>query len=40
VHVGPDFAVHVLRDHNLITGQNPASSEMTARRVIEALEAA
>lgn len=40
VHVGPDFAVHVLRDRNLITGQNPASSEMTARRVIEALEAA
>lgn len=38
VRVGPDFAVQVVRDRNLITGQNPASSELDARRVVEALE--
>ena len=34
------FAPFVIRDHNLITGQNPASSELAARRVLEALEQA
>lgn len=32
-----DFRVHVVRDCNLITGQNPASSAKTARAVIDAL---
>lgn len=36
--VGENFAAHVIRDRNLITGQNPASSELAARRVLEALE--
>lgn len=38
VGVGENFAPHVIRDGNLITGQNPASSELAARRVLEALE--
>jgi putative intracellular protease/amidase len=33
----PDFSDHALRDRNLVTGQNPASSEHTARLVLEAL---
>ncbi|HTO19390.1 MAG TPA: type 1 glutamine amidotransferase domain-containing protein [Pseudomonas sp.] len=40
VEVGESFAPFVIRDHNLITGQNPASSELAARRVLEALEQA
>ncbi len=36
VEVGESFAPFVIRDHNLITGQNPASSELAARRVLEA----
>ncbi|HTN29549.1 MAG TPA: type 1 glutamine amidotransferase domain-containing protein [Pseudomonas sp.] len=40
VEVGESFAPFVLRDHLLITGQNPASSELAARRVLEALEQA
>lgn len=38
VEVGESFAPYVIRDRNLITGQNPASSELVARRVLEALE--
>lgn len=38
VEVGESFAPHVVRDCNLVTGQNPASSELAARRVLEALE--
>ena len=33
-----DFCGHSVRDGRLVTGQNPASSEMTAHRVLEALE--
>ena len=40
LEVGESFAPFVIRDHNLITGQNPASSELAARRVLEALEQA
>jgi len=36
---GPRWQPFVVRDGNLITGQNPMSSELLARRVIEALEA-
>jgi hypothetical protein len=36
---GPDWQPFAARDGNLITGQNPMSSELLARRVIEALEA-
>ncbi|MES2980768.1 MAG: type 1 glutamine amidotransferase domain-containing protein [Verrucomicrobiota bacterium] len=32
-----NFASHAVRDGNLITGQNPASSEATAKLLIEAL---
>jgi putative intracellular protease/amidase len=35
---GPDWQPYAVRDGNLITGQNPMSSELLARRVIEALE--
>jgi len=35
----PDFQPHALRDGNLITGQNPASSEQVAQLILEALEA-
>jgi putative intracellular protease/amidase len=33
------FAAHVVRDGNLITGQNPASTEKVAERMLEALGA-
>lgn len=32
-----NFTAHAVRDGNLITGQNPASSEMTAKLLIETL---
>jgi putative intracellular protease/amidase len=35
---GPDWQPFAVRDGNLITGQNPMSSELLARTVIEALE--
>lgn len=35
---GPDWQPFAVRDGNLITGQNPMSSELLARKVIEALE--
>jgi putative intracellular protease/amidase len=34
---GPDWQPYAVRDGNLITGQNPQSSELVARRVLEAL---
>jgi putative intracellular protease/amidase len=34
---GSDFAPFVLRDGNLVTGQNPASSEPLAQLVMEVL---
>ena len=34
---GPDFQPHAVRDANLITGQNPASSEAAARLLVTAL---
>lgn len=34
-----DFGVHAVRDGNLITGQNPASSERAANLLIDALSA-
>ncbi|MEM8504392.1 MAG: type 1 glutamine amidotransferase domain-containing protein [Cyanobacteria bacterium P01_D01_bin.1] len=34
-----DWAAHVRQDGNLITGQNPASSEPAARAVLEAIRA-
>ena len=36
---GADWADHSVTDGNLITGQNPASSESTARALLEELEA-
>lgn len=36
---GPDWQSHVLTDHNLITGQNPASSEGAATALLQQLEA-
>ncbi|MFN5578038.1 MAG: type 1 glutamine amidotransferase domain-containing protein, partial [Akkermansiaceae bacterium] len=33
-----NFAAHAVRDGNLITGQNPASSEATAKLFIEAVK--
>jgi len=36
---GPNWAPYVVRDGNLITGQNPASSEEAAKILIEALKA-
>jgi putative intracellular protease/amidase len=36
---GPRWQPFVVRDGNLITGQNPKSSTLLAERVIEALEA-
>lgn len=33
-----NFAAHAVKDGNLITGQNPASSEATAKLLIEALK--
>lgn len=35
---GPDWQPFALRDGNLVTGQNPMSSELTARYAIEALK--
>lgn len=35
---GPDFASFVLRDGNLVTGQNPASAGDTAKLVMQALK--
>ncbi|MBZ6076808.1 type 1 glutamine amidotransferase domain-containing protein [Microvirga puerhi] len=35
---GPDFKAFAVKDGNLITGQNPQSSELVARYVLEALE--
>jgi putative intracellular protease/amidase len=37
---GPDWAPHVVQDGLLITGQNPASSDPAARRLLEALAGA
>ena len=34
---GPDWQPHAVRHGNLITGQNPQSSELVARHVLEAL---
>jgi putative intracellular protease/amidase len=34
---GPDWHPYAVRDRNLITGQNPQSSELVARHVLEAL---
>lgn len=34
---GPDWGVHVVRDGNLVTGQNPASSEAAAHALLEML---
>jgi putative intracellular protease/amidase len=36
---GPDWQSYVLQDGNLITGQNPASSEEAARKLVAALAA-
>lgn len=36
---GPDFQPFALRDGKLVTGQNPASSQETARLTLEAIEA-
>ena len=35
---GPDWLPHVVTDGNLITGQNPASSEATAQAVLDHLK--
>ncbi len=35
----PNFKPHAVRDGNLVTGQNPASSEETAKLVLKALKA-
>lgn len=37
---GPDFQPFAVRDGNLVTGQNPASSEEAARLTLEAVKAA
>ncbi|WNQ09014.1 type 1 glutamine amidotransferase domain-containing protein [Paenibacillus aurantius] len=37
-HSGPKWTDFSIRDGQLVTGQNPQSSESTARKVIEALE--
>lgn len=34
---GPDFQPYAVRDRNLVTGQNPASADVTANLVMEAL---
>ena len=34
---GPNWGAHVVRDGNLLTGQNPASSEPLAEAVLAAL---
>lgn len=38
VATGPDFAPHIMEDGNLLTGQNPKSSETLAQAVISALK--
>jgi len=35
---GPDWAAHVVTDHNLITGQNPASSGPAAQALLKMLQ--
>jgi putative intracellular protease/amidase len=35
---GPDWAPYAVRDGNLITGQNPASSALVAKHVVAALQ--
>ena len=35
---GPDWASHVVTDHNLVTGQNPASSKAAAQALLALLE--
>ncbi|WP_434036000.1 type 1 glutamine amidotransferase domain-containing protein [Formosa sp. 4Alg 33] len=35
---GDDWAVHVLQDGNLITGQNPASSELVAETLLKVIK--
>ncbi len=35
---GPDWQPYAVQDGNLITGQNPQSSELVARRILAALE--
>jgi putative intracellular protease/amidase len=35
---GPMWKAYAVRDGNLITGQNPASSELVAKHVVEALQ--
>lgn len=35
--MGPDWSSFVVREGNLITGQNPQSSEDVAKEVIKAL---
>jgi len=37
VETGPDWASHVVREGNLISGQNPQSSEDVAKEVVKAL---
>ena len=37
--VATDWAVHVIQDGRLITGQNPASSRLTARALLDVLNA-
>jgi putative intracellular protease/amidase len=37
VKTGPDWASHVVREGNLISGQNPQSSEDVAQAVLKAL---
>jgi putative intracellular protease/amidase len=37
VQAGPAWQPNLVRDGNLITGQNPASSEVVAREVLAAL---
>lgn len=37
-HSKENWTVHAIRDGNLVTGQNPQSSEATALKVVEALE--
>ena len=37
---GPDWASHVVTDHNLITGQNPASSKAAAEALLAMLRPA
>jgi putative intracellular protease/amidase len=31
---GPDYVSHVVADGNIVTGQNPASSEEVAKKII------